>query len=62
MRRRLTRAGNRIAVVSTGGWTARLMSGRKGVHVLTITVPGRRTGVPRPTCVRFLPTPDGPTG
>jgi deazaflavin-dependent oxidoreductase (nitroreductase family) len=37
----------------------RLASGRKGVHVLMITTPGRSTGVPRSTCVRFLKTPDG---
>lgn len=30
------------------------------MQVLLITVPGRRTGVPRSTCVRFLTTPEGP--
>lgn len=28
-------------------------------RVLTITTPGRRTGVLRSTCVRYLETPDG---
>jgi deazaflavin-dependent oxidoreductase (nitroreductase family) len=37
----------------------RLSSGSKHVHVLMITTPGRRTGVPRSTCVRFLETPQG---
>lgn len=59
MNRRLTRTGNRIGV-----WLYRRLGGRlssrKDVHVLLITAPGRRTGVPRSTCVRFLETPDGP--
>jgi deazaflavin-dependent oxidoreductase (nitroreductase family) len=58
--RSLTRIGNRIAVAlyrRTGG---RLGSGRNDVHVLLITAPGRRTGLPRSTCVRYLRTPDGP--
>jgi len=37
----------------------RLSSGSKDVHVLMITTPGRRTGVPRSTCVRYLPTAGG---
>ena len=37
----------------------RLASGRKDVHVLMITTPGRRTGLPRSTCMRYLKTPDG---
>jgi deazaflavin-dependent oxidoreductase (nitroreductase family) len=37
----------------------RLSSGSKDVQVLVITTPGRRTGVPRSTCVRFLNTPEG---
>ena len=60
MRRRLTRAGNRIAVWLYRRLDGRLSSGRKDVNVLLITVSGRRTGLPRSTCVRFLPTPDGP--
>lgn len=60
MRRPLTRAGNRIAVGLYRRLNGRLSSGRKDVNVLLITVPGRRTGQPRSTCVRFLQTPDGP--
>jgi deazaflavin-dependent oxidoreductase (nitroreductase family) len=37
----------------------RFSSGRKGVQVLLITTPGRRTGIPRSTCVRFLEVPEG---
>ena len=36
-----------------------MSSGSKDVHVLLITTPGRRTGVPRPTCVRYLETAEG---
>jgi len=59
MNRRLTRIGNRIGV-----WLYRRLDGRlssrRDVHVMLITAPGRRTGVPRSTCVRFLETSDGP--
>jgi F420H(2)-dependent quinone reductase len=37
----------------------RLSSGSKDVHVLLITTPGRRTGIQRSTCVRYLETPGG---
>jgi F420H(2)-dependent quinone reductase len=37
----------------------RLSSGSRRVHVLMLTTPGRRTGVPRSTCVRYLDRPDG---
>jgi deazaflavin-dependent oxidoreductase (nitroreductase family) len=60
MNRRLTRTGNRIAVWLYQRLDGRLSSGRKDVEVLLITVPGRRTGLPRCTCVRFLETADGP--
>lgn len=60
MRRRLIRLSNRIAVGLYRRFDGRLSSGRKGATVLLITVPGRRTGLPRSTCVRYLPTPDGP--
>ena len=40
----------------TGGPTVCLMGGGK---VLMLTVPGRRTGLPRSTCVRFLETDEG---
>jgi deazaflavin-dependent oxidoreductase (nitroreductase family) len=36
-----------------------LGSGSKNVHVLMITTPGRRTGIPRTTCVRYLDTAQG---
>lgn len=37
----------------------RLSSGSKDVHVLMVTTPGRRTGILRSTCVRYLETPVG---
>jgi deazaflavin-dependent oxidoreductase (nitroreductase family) len=37
----------------------RLSSGSAHVHVLMITTPGRRTGIPRSTCVRYLETAQG---
>lgn len=60
MSRRLTRIGNRIGVWLYRRLDGHLASGRKDVHVLVITVPGRRTGLPRSTCIRFLQTPEGP--
>lgn len=60
MSRHLARIGNIIAVWLYRRLDGRLSSGRKDVHVLLITVPGRRTGVPRSTCVRFLTTSEGP--
>ncbi len=60
MSRHLARIGNRIGVWLYRRLDGRLSSGRKDVHVLLITVPGRRTGVPHSTCVRFLTTSEGP--
>lgn len=37
----------------------RLASGSRDVHVLMLTTPGRRSGIPRSTCVRFLESPEG---
>ena len=54
-----TRTGNRIGVWMYRHLNGRLSSGSKKVHVLMITTPGRRTGVPRSTCVRYLETPEG---
>jgi deazaflavin-dependent oxidoreductase (nitroreductase family) len=54
MTRRLMRIGNRIGVLLYRGLGGRLASGSKDVHVLLLTVPGRRTGRPRSTCVRYL--------
>jgi deazaflavin-dependent oxidoreductase (nitroreductase family) len=59
MSRRWTRAGNRIGVWMYRHLNGRLSSSSKRVHVLMITTPGRRTGIPRSTCVRYLATPDG---
>ena len=57
--RRWTRVGNRIGVAMYRTLGGRFSSGKKGVHVLMVTTPGRRTGLPRSTCVRYLDTPDG---
>jgi deazaflavin-dependent oxidoreductase (nitroreductase family) len=59
LRHRWLRVGNRIGVWMYRTLDGRLASGSKDVHVLMLTTPGRRTGVPRPTCVRFLETPAG---
>jgi deazaflavin-dependent oxidoreductase (nitroreductase family) len=59
MKRRLTRIGNRIGVWMYRVSDGRLGSGGKDVHVLMITTPGRRTGIPRTTCVRYLDTAEG---
>ena len=53
------RIGNRIGVWMYRTLDGRLSSGSKDVRVLMITTPGRRTGTPRSTCVRFLETDDG---
>ncbi len=55
----LTRTGNRIGVWMYRRLNGRMSSGSKKVHVLMITTPGRRTGIPRSTCVRYLETPEG---
>jgi len=48
----------------TGAWMYRKLDGRfvtfsKDVHVLMVTTPGRSTGLPRSTCVRYLDSDDG---
>jgi F420H(2)-dependent quinone reductase len=58
MNRRLTRMSNRIAVLLYRASHGYLVTGRTA-RVLVITVPGRRTGRPRSTCVRFLSTDEG---
>ena len=58
-RRRWLRVGNRIGVWMYRTLDGRLSSGSKDVHVLMITTPGRRTGTPRSTCVRYLETAEG---
>lgn len=59
LRRWWLRTGNRIGVWMYRSLDGRLSSGSKDVHVLMITTPGRRTGVPRSTCVRYLETDEG---
>jgi deazaflavin-dependent oxidoreductase (nitroreductase family) len=59
VKRRLSSIGNRIGVWLYRAFDGRVSSGGKEIHVLVITTPGRRTGIPRSTCVRFLETADG---
>ena len=59
VKRRWTRVGNHIGVWMYRRLNGRLSSGSKNVHVLMITTPGRRTGIPRSTCVRYLESPAG---
>lgn len=59
LKRRWTRVGNRIGVWMYRTLDGRLSSGSKDVHVLMITTPGRRTGVPHSTCVRYLDSAGG---
>jgi deazaflavin-dependent oxidoreductase (nitroreductase family) len=59
MKRWSTRAGNRIGVWMYRALDGRMSSGSKDVHVLLITTPGRRTGIPRSTCVRYLDGAEG---
>ena len=56
MGKAFARLGNRIAVRLYRSSDGRLV----GKGVLMLTVPGRRTGLPRSTCVRFLDTSEGP--
>lgn len=58
LKHRLTSFGNRIGVWLFRASDGRLSGSRKN-PVLLITTPGRRTGIPRSTCVRFLDTADG---
>ncbi|MGH8834688.1 MAG: nitroreductase/quinone reductase family protein [Actinomycetes bacterium] len=58
LKHRFIRFGNRIGVWMYRALDGRLSSGRNAT-VLMITTPGRRTGVPRSTCVRYLDTADG---
>ena len=58
-KRRWTRMGNHIGVWMYRTLDGRFASGSKKVQVLMITTPGRRTGLPRSTCVRYLDTPQG---
>jgi deazaflavin-dependent oxidoreductase (nitroreductase family) len=51
--------GGQIGVWMYKRLDGRMSSGSKKVHVLMITTPGRRTGKPRSTCVRYLEQPEG---
>ncbi|MEU8226370.1 nitroreductase/quinone reductase family protein [Kribbella sp. NPDC048915] len=55
----MLRVGNRVGVWMYRTLNGRLASGSKDVHVLLLTTPGRRTGVPRSTGVRYLETDEG---
>lgn len=59
MNKSMLRMGNRIGVWMYRTLDGRLASGSKDVHVLMLTVPGRRSGLPRSTCVRYLDVEDG---
>lgn len=59
LRRTFTRTGNRIGVWQYRTLNGRFSSGSRHVTVLMITTPGRRTGIPRATCVRYLDRPEG---
>lgn len=54
LRHRMLHTGNAIGVWIHHATKGRLDSGSKDVHVLMITTPGRRTGLPRSTMVRYL--------
>ena len=53
-RRRMMSRGNAIGVWIHRTFKGRLDSGSKDVHVLMITSPGRHSGLPRSTMVRYL--------
>ena len=59
LQRRLSRGGNRIGVRMYRTLNGRLSGGTKKVPVLMITTPGRRSGVPRSTCVAYLEVREG---
>ncbi len=59
LKRNVSRVGNHVGVWMYRTLRGRLSSGSRDVHVLMITTPGRRTGRPRSTCVRYLETPAG---
>lgn len=59
MSKRMTRIGGKIGVWMYRTLDGRFSSGSKNVHVLMVTTPGRRTGLPRSTCVRYLQGDEG---
>lgn len=54
VKHRMLHTGNVIGVWIHRASRGRLDSGSPNVHVLMITTPGRRTGLPRSTMVRYL--------
>jgi len=58
-KRRWLAVGNRIGVWIYQAFDGRFFRLSKDVRVLMLTTPGRRTGMPRPICVRYLDTHDG---
>lgn len=54
LKHQVLHTGNAIGVWIHHASKGRLDSGSKDAHVLMITTPGRRTGLPRSTMVRFL--------
>jgi deazaflavin-dependent oxidoreductase (nitroreductase family) len=50
----MTKVGNRLGVWLYRRSNGRLSSATKDVRVLMLTAPGRRTGLPRTTCMSFL--------
>ena len=59
VKRRWARMGNRIGVSMYRKLDGRMAGGRGKVRVLMITTPGRRSGIPRSTCVSYLETAPG---
>jgi deazaflavin-dependent oxidoreductase (nitroreductase family) len=51
--------GGRIGVALYERFGERLSGGTAEAPVLLLTIPGRRTGLPRKACVRTLPDGDG---
>jgi deazaflavin-dependent oxidoreductase (nitroreductase family) len=56
---RLTKVGGRIGVWMYRRWDGRGMGGTADAPVVMLTLPGRRTGLPRQTCVRALSSGEG---
>jgi deazaflavin-dependent oxidoreductase (nitroreductase family) len=54
MDRRLTRLGNRFGVWLYRFGNGQLAGNTAKSHVLVLTTPGRRSGLPRSTCMRYL--------
>ena len=54
-----TRIGNRVGVWLYRWSKGRLSGATETVHVLLITTPGRRSRLPRSTCVRYLEIESG---